>query len=59
MKLERIPDALLSDFNSVEFQDLFYPISFAAFFLLDLRDSGVAGLLKALSDRTGKLQQEA
>ena len=34
MKLTDIPDALLTKFNSVEFRDIFYPISFAAFFLL-------------------------
>ena len=34
MKLEHIPSALLTKFNSVEFRDIFYPISFAAFALL-------------------------
>ena len=34
MKLEHIPAALLTKFNSVEFKDIFYPISFAAFALL-------------------------
>jgi len=29
-----IPGALLTKFNSVEFRDIFYPISFAAFILL-------------------------
>ncbi len=34
MKIENIPGALLTKFNSVEFRDLFYPISFAALVLL-------------------------
>ena len=34
VKLTDIPEALLTKFNSVEFRDIFYPISFAAFFLL-------------------------
>jgi len=34
VKLEHIPAALLTKFNSVEFKDIFYPISFAAFALL-------------------------
>ena len=34
MKIENIPGALLTKFNSVEFRDLFYPISFAALALL-------------------------
>lgn len=34
MKLEHIPAALLTKFNSVEFKDIFYPITFAALALL-------------------------
>lgn len=34
MRLDDIPGALLTKFNSVEFRDIFYPISFAAFALL-------------------------
>ena len=34
VKLTDIPASLLTKFNSVEFRDIFYPISFAAFFLL-------------------------
>lgn len=34
MNLADIPEALLTKFNSVEFRDIFYPISFAAFILL-------------------------
>jgi hypothetical protein len=34
VKIENIPHALLTKFNSVEFRDLFYPITFAALVLL-------------------------
>jgi hypothetical protein len=34
VKIENLPGTLLTKFNSVEFKDLFYPISFAAFALL-------------------------
>ena len=34
MKLDHIPSALLTKFNSVEFKDIFYPITFAALALL-------------------------
>jgi small-conductance mechanosensitive channel len=34
VRLDDIPGALLTKFNSVEFRDIFYPISFAALALL-------------------------
>ena len=34
VNLAKIPEALLTKFNSVEFSDIFYPVSFAAFGLL-------------------------